>query len=338
MQIINSKITPSLNFIYNKNEKKFKIVNESLKRFLGESSFPIEKFFKQIELYLYKEGVNTCIESNNISWSFVDTGFDIIGVGNIVLNFNKVSIEEASMQQTKLITLGEMTAGIIHEINNPLGFIISNLETIKYEVEELHEDEIIEADKYEHLLKKLSYIEEGATRVTDIIDGVKTLVHKDEMRFIQEDCLSIIEKAVAVSQYKVKKQGVSLKIRKENFNNIKVNCKKGLVSQVIINLIKNSADAIENLPLFKKWIDITVNEDKESVKIIFKDGGEGIPKGIVEKIFEPFFTEKDIGKGTGLGLSLSRQIMEAHKGKLYVDTTSRNTCFVMEFPREIGND
>lgn len=108
-----------------------------------------------------------------------------------------------------------------------------------------------------------------------------------------------------------------------------INVKKSQIIQVLVNLINNSADAIERNE--EKWIDISyeVNENKHRIKIT--DSGLGIPKEVQKKMFEAFYTTKGVEKGTGLGLSVCKRIMESHGGKFYIDNQCKNTRFVLEF-------
>ena len=111
---------------------------------------------------------------------------------------------------------------------------------------------------------------------------------------------------------------------------VKVKCRPVQISQVIINLIGNACDAIESLP--DKWIKIGIRNASGPIVLFVMDSGRGIPESIAKKIFQPFFTTKDVGKGTGLGLSISKGIMDAHGGSISVDFECENTCFLLSFP------
>ena len=111
---------------------------------------------------------------------------------------------------------------------------------------------------------------------------------------------------------------------------IVLSCQQSLVSQVILNLLNNSIDAISQLE--KKWISVEIIDAQEFIDIKFSDSGEGISKEIDEMIFQPFYTTKEVGKGTGLGLSISKAIIEKQHGQLFLDKLSSNTCFVIRFP------
>ena len=102
------------------------------------------------------------------------------------------------------------------------------------------------------------------------------------------------------------------------------------ISQVLVNLLNNADDAISKMP--EKWIKLSVQNRSDWLEIRVTDSGHGIPPGDQKKLFQPFFTTKEIGKGTGLGLSISHGIVKNHGGELTLDTTSPNTCFVVRLP------
>jgi signal transduction histidine kinase len=102
------------------------------------------------------------------------------------------------------------------------------------------------------------------------------------------------------------------------------------IAQVLLNLIRNSCDAIERGA--EKWIRIAVTRLPDSIEISVSDSGRGIPENVREKIFQPFFTTKEVGRGTGLGLSVSKGIVEAHGGTITLDTKSTHTRFVVTLP------
>jgi C4-dicarboxylate-specific signal transduction histidine kinase len=110
-----------------------------------------------------------------------------------------------------------------------------------------------------------------------------------------------------------------------------IDCRAVQVSQVIINLLSNSMDAIDHLS--EKWIKLSIRAlDDNTVLIKVRDSGHGIPNDVVEKMMNPFFTTKAVGKGTGLGLSISLGIIDEHKGKLYYQLVDNHTEFVIELP------
>jgi signal transduction histidine kinase len=112
---------------------------------------------------------------------------------------------------------------------------------------------------------------------------------------------------------------------------LSVECRAAQVSQVIINLLNNSSDAIRDLK--SRWISLDISESPDTIQISVTDSGASISPEIVKKLMTPFFTTKAAGNGTGIGLSVSKAIIEAHKGRFYFDSTTPNTRFVIEIPR-----
>lgn len=111
---------------------------------------------------------------------------------------------------------------------------------------------------------------------------------------------------------------------------IKISCHPAQISQIILNLLNNSFDAVSVLE--EKWVRLVVKENKNDVEIQVTDSGKGIPYEYQSKLTQPFFTTKASGKGTGLGLSISQVIAEAHHGELYLDKESKNTRFIVKLP------
>jgi signal transduction histidine kinase len=122
---------------------------------------------------------------------------------------------------------------------------------------------------------------------------------------------------------------IQIDLTNENFQLI-INCCRVQLSQVILNLLGNSFDAIENLE--ERWVEVRCEKNEQNLIIKLIDSGNGIPSAIKEKIFQPFFTTKEIGKGTGLGLSLSHSIIKNHQGIFSLDENMKNTCFVITLP------
>jgi signal transduction histidine kinase len=220
----------------------------------------------------------------------------------------------------KLATLGEMFAGIIHDINNPLMMIEGSAKRIKKMVDTKEVQDI--ADKIEMSSKKIS----------KIVQGIKIYIRQDgQQPFQLEDLGLILDDSVVICENKLKDHNVKFEFD-ITLRKIMIKCNFTQVFQVFVNLISNSVDAINTLP--EKWIKIKlVSEDETKVIIHFQDSGAGIPLNIQEKIFNAFFTTKERGIGSGLGLSLCTKILEAHGGKLSIDNNQPNTTFVIELKK-----
>lgn len=231
-----------------------------------------------------------------------------------------------SMQSAKLASLGEMAGGIAHEINNPLAIISSVIQFLKKSIDRKKlTDEI--------LIESITTIEATVLRTSKIIKGLRTVSHSSE-NFEKSPTMikDILDDVLGLCTEKFKNHGVRIEIPSiGSYSDKLIECDRVQLSQVLINLLGNSFDAIYESD--EKWVRIELNEDSNFEIIKISDSGPGIPEEIVQKIFNPFFTSKEVGKGTGLGLSISRSIMTKHKGSIEIDTSSLNTCFILKLPK-----
>jgi len=219
----------------------------------------------------------------------------------------------------KLANLGEMFAGIIHDINNPLMMIEGTAKRIKKRVDD------------EEVIELLSKIEMSSQKISKIVKGIKVYIRQDnEEPYVLENLGSIIDDALIICEHKLKENMVFVTLD-PILNKIVIPCHFTQIFQVFVNLISNSVDAISTLS--EKSIEITASETETKYIIRFQDSGFGIPKDYQEKIFNAFFTTKDRGVGSGLGLSLCRKILEAHGGNLAIDNSAPHTTFLIEFKK-----
>lgn len=231
------------------------------------------------------------------------------------------------INSSRLAALGEFSAGMSHEINNPLSVIIGKSSILRGFVAkgkigsefDIHFIKIHEmCDRISKIIKNLrSYARDGSNDPFDFFDVTRFFTDIGEL-----------------TRMKLDKRGVAFKF----VNNSKITRLYGKeipLSQVIINLINNSADAAENSEDESKWVELKIEEDGQNVIISVTDSGKGIPEEIQKKMLVPFFTTKPIGKGTGLGLSISATIIEEHGGKLFYNKDCLNTQFVIRLPVKI---
>ncbi|MFZ3230801.1 MAG: ATP-binding protein [Pseudobdellovibrio sp.] len=229
-----------------------------------------------------------------------------------------------SLASSRMALLGEMGAGIAHEINSPLTIINS---TIKKIMRDIHGENFEKTE----IIKKLETLESTTHRVAKIIKGLRTFARDGEgdpfekvlLKSILDDSLELCEARLRSANIEYRQPNVS--------NDLFLECRATQISQVIINLISNSRDAIESLE--ERWIKVEVNELEDKIVLSVTDSGKGIPEELHEKILNPFFTTKAVGSGTGLGLSISKGIIEAHNGKIYYDSKNFHTRFVAELPK-----
>ncbi|MEZ4884723.1 MAG: PAS domain S-box protein [Chitinophagales bacterium] len=253
----------------------------------------------------------------------------------------------------KMASLGQLTAGIAHEINNPINFVSANIHPLKTDFQDLKK--ILEQYKtaasakdkltaykaaekfaeeagigylFEEMQALIEGIEEGANRTRDIVLGLRNFSRLDEDGIKYADIHSGINATLVLLKNETKK---NIKIVRKYDTSLKeIECYPGKLNQVFMNLLTNAIQAVEG----KGTITITTQNDGNYVKIKVKDTGVGMTEEVKEKIFEPFFTTKDIGKGTGLGLSITYGIVEQHKGKIIVNTElGKGSEFVVILPK-----
>jgi C4-dicarboxylate-specific signal transduction histidine kinase len=229
-----------------------------------------------------------------------------------------------AMEASRLAALGEMAGGIAHEINNPLGVILVSAESQLNKIKRGH----VNLADIENSLKK---IEDTAVRIAKIVQGLKTFSRTRGTDTLQKVTFkSILDSTLALCHEKFIANQVDLRVGWFP-EDLTIECGSIQISQVILNLLNNAYDAIENLP--EKWIAIEVLDLKDAIEIRVTDSGKGIPETIQEKMFQPFFTTKDIGKGTGLGLSISKGIIESHEGRIFLERKAVHTTFVIHLPK-----
>lgn len=229
-----------------------------------------------------------------------------------------------SAHASKLAALGEMAGGIAHEINTPLGVIMLSNEEIE---SELSSDSL----DLEYALSMTNSIKETTLKVSKIVKALRSMSHlsgNDDRVLSSID--SIIDNVLTLTNEKIRLNSVKVTYNNELGSDYKIFCDPVQMSQVILNFISNSIDAIESQQ--NKWIDITISEEGNSTRISITDSGAGIPREHLQKIFEPFFTTKPVGKGTGLGMPISRAIMVKHGGDIKYDLKSSNTKFDLFIP------
>jgi two-component system NtrC family sensor kinase len=227
------------------------------------------------------------------------------------------------MNSAKLVALGEMAGSIAHEINNPLAIIQANANLLK----DLMGENI---DKVMGL-KIAEKIISTTDRIAKIIKGLRIISRNGDGDPFSPVALGLlIEDTLGICREKFKSHAVKIEINSQSALT-QIECRQVQITQVLINLLNNAYDAVENLP--ERWVKIDITEDSESVEISLTDSGNGLPKELIEKIYQPFFTTKGIGKGTGLGLSISKGLIQSHKGKLWVDETCQNTRFTINLPK-----
>jgi C4-dicarboxylate-specific signal transduction histidine kinase len=223
----------------------------------------------------------------------------------------------------KLSALGEMAAGIAHEINTPLGALLMNAEMIQTKL-------VVTPIDIADMTTRLDSIISISQRISKIVIGLKLFSRNaPEDKKTTVSLSALVESTLDLCRERFKNHGVEL-IIKDIPGDFQVCGHTVQLSQALLNLLNNSYDAVVSKP--EKWIKIEVQLVNERLHLSVEDSGNGIAEKDLENIFNPFFTTKDVGSGTGLGLSISKGIMKNHNGDLKYDGTGQNTKFTMSFP------
>ncbi len=230
--------------------------------------------------------------------------------------------EISLMLSARLSGIGEMAAGIAHEINNPLTIMSGRISILKRVLKN-------EDVKMEEVNKNIQTVEETVARMAKIVSSMKSLSRQVESdKFITTPIDKIIGDVQIISRERLNDLEIDVQyIYSENFE---FDCQPGLIGQAILNLFNNAIDAIESFN--KKWIRVEFRLENSFVIISVVDCGNGIPVEFHKKVLEPFFTTKNVGKGTGLGLSLVQSIVRSHHGELFINSQNANTEFVIKLP------
>jgi PAS domain S-box-containing protein len=241
-------------------------------------------------------------------------------ITDIVTAEKNLAVERSkNLHNAKLVSLGEMSAGIAHEINNPLAVISGSITLI-----ESYNNEPVK------LKEKLQSIVRATQRIEKIVKGLRKFARSSDKKDFKDCNLSdLVAESLTLTESKCKK--FSCDIRVEVPKDITIYCDDVEIEQVLVNLINNAVDAVKNLP--DKWIVIAAKDDSYNTLLRIMDSGSGIDLSVEEKLFQPFFTTKAVGEGTGLGLSITKGILDEHKATIQLNRNFPNTCFDIRIPK-----
>lgn len=232
------------------------------------------------------------------------------------------------LQFDKLKVIGEMTANISHEINNPLTVAVGNAELISFCLETADLN-----NQKDNIEKYNNNVNHSLERINKIISNMKEFLHKSEDKKEYSDAKEIIEKSIAFTAPSLKDTAIKVNLKIQGPAPILL-VNKIKVEQVFVNLIQNAIDSLKESNVKDPVVSIELTTEKSGnfIRIDVKDNGTGITDENREKIFNAFFTTKDIGKGTGLGLSISQQIIQSHQGKLDLVNSDKGAHFRITLP------
>ncbi len=232
--------------------------------------------------------------------------------------------QEATLRASaNLSSLGEMAAGISHEIANPLTAVALG----SSQARELIARGTIDPRQLDGVLER---VERAAVRIQKIITGMRTLSRDGRGDPLVAHRLDlIVEDTLSVCSARFRNAGILLEVLAPD-EVVHAMCRPVQIGQVVLNLLNNAYDAVQGTDA--AWVRVTIRREGSMGMIEVSDSGPGIPADVAAKIMQPFFTTKTLGKGTGLGLSISRSIASAHGGSLDLDPTRPNTTFVLRLP------
>ncbi len=234
--------------------------------------------------------------------------------------------QAVSFNTAKLASLGEMAAGIAHEINNPLTIIIGASMAIKHVLKK-QEIENEQVDKY------IKNINKTTNRIASIIKSLRNISRDGSSDpYEKVNMIALLDEAHILVSERLNLGSINFDITNEA-SETSISGRGTEISQVLINLFNNAVDALEeHNDVTDRKISVLVKSSQSHLKLFVSDSGPGIPDSIKQDIFNPFFTTKEIGKGTGIGLSLSKKIVENHSGELLLDEDNELSTFLIKIP------
>ncbi len=267
------------------------------------------------------------VSFNNDKYEVVISKINEIGLNKthiiVISEMNNVSDHE-----DKLRFLGELSTNLFHELRSPLNILISSIELLKMEINEVSAEELKPIVE-----ERVGHCEMGVLKIFNIMKGIQNFA-QGKHEYKQVNVLQFLEDTIAFSEMFLKDNKISIKLDKGNLSSsLKSSIQESLIAQVLVNLIKNSSDVIKKLPQFNRWIVVSVSETDGFFTVSVTDSGSGISTENQKKLFSYGFTTKPVGEGFGIGLNFCRKVIEQHNGSLKYDADSKNTRFYFTLPK-----
>lgn len=266
----------------------------------------------------------------------------------------RIRMEEIMVQTEKMLAVGGLAAGMAHEINNPLGVIAQGCQNLRRRISlDLVENETIaqhlgldlakmqEYFKRRHIFKFLDDIQASANRAGSIISDMLDYSRRGASSFVLVRLGNLIDMVLRLAKHdydlKASYDFRHIKVYREGNENIEIYCDQVAIEQVLLNLLRNSAQAMGTYrqALIKPEITIRISDADNFIKLEISDNGPGMSEEVSQRAFEPFFTTKPVGIGTGLGLSVAYFIItHQHRGAIDLQTTTgKGTSFIIHLPK-----
>ena len=314
-------------------------------------------------LIVSKENERLVREQNIVLEKEVKARTSELQKSNEELNEALVQLKTAQsklVESEKMASLGQLTAGVAHEINNPINFVASNVKPLELDIQDIFDvlkkyenidpaidvhKQIQEIEDYKkeidldyiglEIKSLLSGIKEGAMRTAEIVKNLKNFVRVDQSNLKFAHLNEGIESTLLLVRNTFPQNMV---VNKHLGNINLVECAPGKINQVFMNIVTNAVQAMKAKqygPDEQPTLTIHSEQQQSTVKISIKDNGVGMHPDVVTKIYEPFFTTKEVGEGTGLGMSIVKGIIDGHNGELQVfSEPGTGTEFILTIPEK----
>lgn len=258
-------------------------------------------------------------------------------------------------QAEKMASLGQLTAGIAHEINNPINFVYAGMDALHTNIEELlswtNKENIDEEfyEEYDELIDEtrtlIKDIQIGAMRTFEIVKGLRNFSRLDEEEIRKTHINDHISTTLILLRNQIKENGIVVN-RELDVSILPIECYPGQLNQVLMNICSNAIQALieqkeiqkkQNIELKKPSLTIKTKNNEHYITLIIADNGIGMSEEVKKRIFEPFYTTKNVGEGTGLGMSITYGIIEKHNGQIVVESKlGEGTTFEIQLPKQLS--